>query len=225
MYKRQTLDGEWRVVTANKAALCLLDTEAINCVQCDLREVLGPCNSGLIELIERAYAGGGSAVGYDFDLFSPRSPRKRGVVNVSILPLISAEENRGKVADPGRGLVIVMEDVTREKTAVGTLSRYVAKEIAEQILANPDRLKLGGTRCKATILFSDIRGFTTLSEGMAAEEMVDLLNSYFTLMVEEVLDEHGMQMCIRDSNKTEMATELSSIAAASLPCDTTHSEE
>ena len=107
------------------------------------------------------------------------------MVNANILPLNTGEGAR-------QGLVVVLEDVTREKRAVGTLSRYVAKEVAEQIMSNPDMLKLGGIRGKATILFSDIREFTTISEGLAAEEVVDLLNNYFTLMVEEVLTQKGM---------------------------------
>jgi adenylate cyclase len=186
-----TLDHQYRIVTANKAAMNLLGVGPQECLKHDLREVLGALNPAFTSLLDRAYAGGGSTVGFDVDLELPRSPAKSGVVNASVLPL-QLPERSGENGSRLGGLVIVLEDLTREKRAVRTLSRYVAKEVAEQILADPNRLKLGGLRGKATILFSDIRDFTTFSESMSAEQVVELLNNYFSLMVEEVLGHRGM---------------------------------
>lgn len=55
---------------------------------------------------------------------------------------------------------------------MSTLSRYVDRRVAEQLVKNKDSLRLGGVNLKVTILFSDIRDFTTLSEKLGAEEIV-----------------------------------------------------
>src|SRR5207249_2137977 len=65
------------------------------------------------------------------------------------------------------------------------------ESVMEQMLANPDRLKLGGDKREMTVLFSDIRGFTTLSERMAPEALVKFINSYLTPMTRIVFEEGG----------------------------------
>lgn len=70
-----------------------------------------------------------------------------------------------------------------EKRAVERLfSRYVSPNVARELLTNPDLVQLGGRRKVLTILFSDIRGFTTLSEQIPPEQVSALLNEYFTIM-------------------------------------------
>lgn len=71
-------------------------------------------------------------------------------------------------------------------------SRYVSREVLEEILKNPAKVSLGGEEKFITILFSDIRGFTSLSEKLPVKTLVKILNRYFTLMSEEILKQRGI---------------------------------
>jgi len=72
-----------------------------------------------------------------------------------------------------------------------TISRYVSPEMCEEILKNPALLQLGGKRQQVTVLFADIKGFTAMSETMNPEEVVEVLNDYFTEMVDLVFKHQG----------------------------------
>lgn len=73
-----------------------------------------------------------------------------------------------------------------------TFERYVSKPLAEQILQKRDELRLGGEVREVTILFSDIRRFTSLAEQLPPERVVEMLNDYFTLMIQVVANNEGM---------------------------------
>jgi len=80
----------------------------------------------------------------------------------------------------------------REKRRVKRLfSRYVSKDVYQQLIASPNEAVLGGERREMTVLFSDMRGFTTLSESGEAEDLVRQLNQYFTRMVDVVFAHRG----------------------------------
>ena len=75
----------------------------------------------------------------------------------------------------------------------GTLERYVSKDVARELLDNPQTFfnALGGVRKSITILFSDVRSFTTLTEGSDSALLVKQLNEYFSEMVALVVSNHG----------------------------------
>lgn len=70
-------------------------------------------------------------------------------------------------------------------------SNYVSADLVAQIMKNPDSLKLGGEKREISVLFSDIRGFTSLSEKLSPEDLVHLLNEYLNPMTMIVLEEKG----------------------------------
>jgi adenylate cyclase len=70
-------------------------------------------------------------------------------------------------------------------------SRYVSKDVFDQLVADPSLAALGGARRHMTVLFSDIRGFTTMSEKGTPEEVVGQLNELFTRMVAVVFEHRG----------------------------------
>jgi len=69
--------------------------------------------------------------------------------------------------------------------------RYVPPAVVDDIARDPGKLRLGGEKRELTVLFSDIRGFTTLSEAMDPEALVRLMNRYFTAMTERVFEQRG----------------------------------
>jgi adenylate cyclase len=80
----------------------------------------------------------------------------------------------------------------REKRKVKKLfSRYVSKDVFDQLVADPSLAALGGARRHMTVLFSDIRGFTTMSEKGTPEDVVSQLNELFTRMVAVVFAHRG----------------------------------
>ena len=79
-----------------------------------------------------------------------------------------------------------------EKRVVKKLfGRYVSKDVYQQLLSNPALAELGGTRREMTVLFSDIRGFTAVTEMGEPEALVAQLNEYFSRMVDIVFRHHG----------------------------------
>jgi adenylate cyclase len=80
----------------------------------------------------------------------------------------------------------------REKKLVrGAFQQYMAPEVISQVLDRPELLRLGGDEKQLTAMFSDIRGFTALSEGLTPSGLVELLNEYFSEMTEVIFKNQG----------------------------------
>ncbi len=106
--------------------------------------------------------------------------------NVTVLPLLSSDEDQ-------LGTLVMIEDISNEKRVKSTLARYMDPDLADRLLAaGPQEEVLGGNESVATVLFSDIRSFTTLAEQLGAQPTVTLLNDYFALMVECISQQGGM---------------------------------
>jgi adenylate cyclase len=81
----------------------------------------------------------------------------------------------------------------REKKKIrNAFQYYLTSSVINEMLKDPTKLKLGGDRKDLTVLFSDIRGFTTISEKLTPEELVRLLNEYFTAMTKVVFKYEGL---------------------------------
>jgi adenylate cyclase len=83
------------------------------------------------------------------------------------------------------------EELARRVVERQALERFLSSNIVEKILANPDEVHLGGENQTVTVLFSDIRGFTRMSEHMEPHAVVELLNEYFSEMTDLVFDTGG----------------------------------
>lgn len=102
---------------------------------------------------------------------------------------------------PVAAIIIIFTSLTilryvHESREKGQLKKafefYLSPHVIEEILKDPAKLSLGGVKKEMTVLFSDIRGFTTLSEGLNPEELTNLMNKYLTEMTNIVLAADGV---------------------------------
>jgi adenylate cyclase len=184
-----TVDARGRVTSANAAGSRLLGAregatvEESGLVGGEAAAVLGAASASLLESLQRVQATGHAFLGYDMECTNPQG--KVLTVNANIVPL---RDGGGQA----QGAVVVLEDITREKRVKSSLSRYMSKEVADRLMGEDAETALGGVRQEVTILFSDIRSYTNLTEGSDAHQIVDMLNEYFTYMVDVIFKYGGI---------------------------------
>jgi adenylate cyclase len=105
-------------------------------------------------------------------------------VNAHTLTLVSIDKKH-------LGSMLVLEDISAEKRVKTTMARYMDPSVAESLLSAGAEF-LGGQSLLATVLFCDIRDFTTLTESLGPQGTVSLLNEFFTIMVDCIQREGGM---------------------------------
>ncbi len=79
-----------------------------------------------------------------------------------------------------------------KKKIRAAFGQYVSPSLVNEIMRHPEKLKLGGEKKRLTVFFSDIRGFTTLSEKLSPEELVSLLNEYLNGMTNIIINQKGL---------------------------------
>ena len=79
-----------------------------------------------------------------------------------------------------------------KKHIVDSFGKYVSPVIVKELVEHPEKLKLGGEKREITVLFSDIRDFTSLSEKLKPEKLVDILNQYLTEMTKVIMANNGL---------------------------------
>lgn len=176
-----TLDREGRLQTVNRCPKRQMGIDQDQMRNLPYPEWFGDRNAELVSLFQKVYQT--SQPGYlgDYEIVSEDG--QRASANCTVVPLLDFQNNHN-------GVVAILEDLTREKRIASALGRYLSPSLAQRVIQDGET-RLGGMKQKVTILFSDIRNYTSLTEAMDAQQVVEMLNAYFTEMVEPVFAERG----------------------------------
>jgi adenylate cyclase len=177
-----TLDHRLNVVKANEAACRILGQSPETLVGRPAEQVFGNRNPWVTQSLDYVVRFGATDYHADTDLVLPDGAA--AAVNLTTAPIADLEGKR-------IGYMTVFEDITREKRVRNTMARYVAKEVVDRLLASGDDV-LQGSALVTTVLVADMRHFTTLTEKMGPRDTVEMLNEYFTEMVEVIFAHNGM---------------------------------
>jgi adenylate cyclase len=177
-----TFDGQDQLQTINRAGCRILRCNAAAVIEQPAAVLLGEANGWLTERLRQVREHGEATSLQDVELHL--GGEQATAANLSLLPLPSPNGE-------AMGSMLMLEDISAEKRLKGTMARYMDPLIAESLLREGSSA-LGGQESEATVLFSDIRSFTTLSESLGAQGTVSLLNSYFSRMVDCLQQEGGI---------------------------------
>ena len=190
-----TIDDEGKIVTCNKAGLKLLKIRTDDIVNKTSEEFFTNGRSWILDKIKLCEETKEADLLMDaeFEVGSHEDDNNEVIsANISFLPLENQDPD-GRM-DQGQGhlgTLIMIEDISDEKRMKSTMSRYIDPGIADQLMSKGTDI-MGGQETEATLLFSDIRGFTTITESLGAQGTVSLLNEYFDIMVEAISEQGGM---------------------------------
>ncbi len=176
-----TLNEDGKIVTCNEAGHSIMKVSEADILEKQAEDFFIYSNAWVLERLHRVEETQYPDIIMDGELEFDGETLS---VNLTVLPLISGDQKK-------LGSMIMIEDISSEKRMKSTMSRYMDPGLADQLLGGGEDI-LGGLSTAATVLFSDIRSFTTMTEELGAQGTVSLLNEYFTIMVECIQHEGGM---------------------------------
>ena len=176
-----TLDAEGRVEKLNAAAARILEIEPDPILGLAAADVLSGDNAWVLAELDGVRADNSARTLLDVDVLTAAG--RTISVNLSIVPLVAEATSVG--------LLILIEDISQEKRLEGAMRRFMTQRVVDQVLQRQDDL-LFGSACTASVLFADIRNFTSMAESLKPRETVDMLNEVFTELVEAVSASDGV---------------------------------
>jgi adenylate cyclase len=178
-----TADIENQITLCNRAAETILGSAAANLIGHPLSEVMPNVAENIAPYLVSMRDNDEPVVGLEIS----HNLSKRGLVDwrLNLSPLKDANQTT-------QGVAIVLDDLTERKRLEAQrrlFERMVSPAVINQL--DPNSLQLGGKRVDLTVLFADIRGFTSYSEQISPERLVSVLNRYLAAMAEAVLSQEG----------------------------------
>ncbi|PPR63675.1 MAG: Adenylate cyclase 1 [Alphaproteobacteria bacterium MarineAlpha4_Bin2] len=190
-----TIDDEGKIITCNKAGLKILKIRSSDIIGKTTEEFFTNGRSWILERIKTCEETKENELLMDseFEVGSEEDDNIETVsANISFLPLENQDpDGRMDQAQGHLGTLIMIEDISDEKRMKSTMSRYIDPGIADKLMSEGTDI-MGGQETEATLLFSDVRSFTTITETLGAQGTVSLLNEYFDIMVEAISEQGGM---------------------------------
>ncbi len=188
-----TTDSDGMVTTFNGAAALILNLNPELVVGKHYKEAFQHLpRLGIIELLGTAVTDheNGTVVLRSIEC---QIPKREGEISL-IMSVSSLRDTHGEPI----GTALVIDDRTELKRSEAQtkqirriFEQYVHPNVVDQLIRNPMALNLGGETREISVVFADIRGYTRLSESIAPEQVMNLLNNYLEIMVKEVWDEKG----------------------------------
>ena len=175
-----TLDDAEKIVTCNRAGLRIFQMSAADIINKPAATFFVGPNAWVLDKLKRVGETHTQELSMGAEL---EFGGEKLSVNTTVTPLVSVEQKQ-------LGSMIMIEDISSEKRLKSSMARYMDQSIADQVIAGgPDMLS--GKSVTATVLFSDIRGFTTLTEELGPHATVSMLNEYFEIMDQCLKKEGG----------------------------------
>ena len=178
-----TMDVQNRITLSNRAAETILGSTSQNLIGRDLEEVLAAISKEIEPRLDEVRRTDKPVM----DIEISYKQAERGLVDwrLNVSPL----KHEGQST---KGIAIVLDDLTERKKLEAQrrlFGRMVSPAVIDQL--DPDSLALGGRKVDITVLFADVRGFTTYSEKVSPEKLVAILNRYLAAMADAVLAHEG----------------------------------
>ncbi len=182
-----SLDFQGRIISFNHAAASILEIapdDALGRTYFDIFfEYAG--NEALHDIILHCINENRSAAYQEVDFLKKDGKKAPLGLTISLLQDVDGSES---------GVLMVFHDLSEIRRYVSlkdTFSRYVTKQVVEKISASGEDILLRGEKREISILFADIRGFTTMTERLEPTEVVAILNAYFSCMIDVIYEHEG----------------------------------
>ncbi|MEP7198969.1 MAG: GAF domain-containing protein [Chloroflexota bacterium] len=182
-----TVDMQNVITTFNRAAETILNVKASQVLRRPIADALSFLGGDeLPNLLDGVKQNDDPVIAHEVR----RAVPQRGMVNLSL----SLSTLRDASAATRLGVALVLDDLTEKKKLQAReemFGRYLAPSVIKRLPDDPGELKLGGHRQTVSILFADVRGYSTFSEHIEPELLVDILNQYLSLCAHAIITEEG----------------------------------